>query len=74
MENNDHVNERVDRGRKIEATADLCPFVGLLREQCYCTKMTSLTIQKVLAFCAGSYRDCDVYSKLTHIDDRQEWS
>lgn len=71
MEKNGYTNER---GGYIDAAGDFCPFIGLLHDQCYYTKMTSMTIQKVLAFCAGSYRDCDVYGKLTHIDDRQEWS
>jgi len=40
---------------------NVCPFIQKYYEECYCNSLDSQDIEKVISFCGGSYRQCQVY-------------
>lgn len=40
---------------------NVCPFMHRHYEECYCNSFDSQDTEKIISFCGGSYRHCNVY-------------
>lgn len=46
---------------KRSCNEDKCPHLGAPHAECYCSRMNSQMIEKVIKFCGGNFRECDIY-------------
>ncbi len=51
----------MERNKKIH----ICPFTAEPDEECYCININSLRVYRVIDYCAGDFRLCPVYEKLS---------
>lgn len=45
----------------LKANRNVCPFMHRHYEECYCNSLSSQDTEKVISFCGGSYKQCQVY-------------
>jgi hypothetical protein len=39
----------------------LCPFVAMPFQDCYCASTSSVDVESTILFCGGEYRKCEIY-------------
>lgn len=42
---------------------NVCPYVQMPFEECYCRKLSSIYSFYVIKYCCGFYRECKTYKK-----------
>ena len=47
--------------QRIEANGNVCPFIHSHYEECYCNSLHSQDIERIISFCGGGFRLCQVY-------------
>ena len=47
--------------QRLTANRNVCPLIDRQYEDCYCNSLDSQDIEKVISYCGGSYRLCQVY-------------
>ena len=47
--------------QQLTANRNVGPFMHKNYEECYCNSLSSQDTEKVISFCGGSYRQCQVY-------------
>jgi len=48
---------------KEEKNGKFCPLIKECLEECYCTNMSSKTIEAAIYFCGSNYTKCNIYEK-----------
>jgi hypothetical protein len=51
--------------KKLRVNERVCPLTEDAYQDCYCSSMNSQDIEKIIFFCFGSYKACEVY-RLKH--------
>ena len=52
-----------------DGTDSMCPLLENPQPDCYCLKLTSLSIPRAVHYCLRDFRDCPIYLRHIEIDN-----
>lgn len=48
-----------------------CPFIKAPFEECYVSSMNSSSIDRAVYYCAGNFKECEIYRRFTEPEETE---